>query len=42
MARVTTPDDVGGATVFLASSLANGVTGQTIYVDTGMSIVAGY
>jgi enoyl-[acyl-carrier protein] reductase I len=42
MNRITQPEEVGGATVFLASDLASGVTGQTIFVDTGMSIMAGF
>ena len=31
-------DDVAGATLWLASPLAAGVTGQCIYVDAGYSI----
>jgi enoyl-[acyl-carrier protein] reductase I len=31
--------DVGNAAVFLLSSLAHGVTGQTLYVDAGYSIM---
>ena len=31
-------DDVAGATLWLASPLSSGVTGQCIYVDAGYSI----
>ncbi len=37
--RNVTQEDVGGVACFLASSLANGVTGQVIYVDSGISIL---
>lgn len=37
--KVTT-EDVGGVAVFLASDLSNGVSGQVLYVDSGMSIMA--
>lgn len=40
MRKNITPDDVGGSAVYLASDLSNGVTGQVIYVDSGLSIVA--
>ncbi|MDR1475124.1 MAG: SDR family oxidoreductase [Holosporales bacterium] len=33
--RNTTPEDVGGAAVFLVSDLGAGVTGDVIYVDSG-------
>lgn len=33
-------DDVAGSAVYLASELSNGVTGQVIYVDSGISTVA--
>lgn len=33
--RSITPDEVGNATVFLASPLASGITGQVLYVDCG-------
>lgn len=38
--RNVTTEDVGGAAVFLGSSLGRGVTGQVIYVDSGISIIA--
>ncbi len=34
-----TPEDVGGSAVYLASDLASAVTGETIYVDGGFSIM---
>ncbi|EQC43169.1 enoyl-ACP reductase [Bacteriovorax sp. DB6_IX] len=37
--RNVTQQDVGGAACFLASQLANGVTGQVLYVDSGISIL---
>lgn len=37
--RNVTTEDVGGTAAYLASSLSNGVTGQVIYVDSGISIV---
>lgn len=40
MRKNITPDDVGGTAVYLASNLSNGVTGQVIYVDSGLSVVA--
>lgn len=39
MRKNVTPEDVGGTAVYLASDLSNGVTGQIVYVDSGMSIV---
>jgi enoyl-[acyl-carrier protein] reductase I len=36
--RNVTIDDVGSAALFLASPLATGITGQTVYVDSGYSI----
>ena len=36
--RNVSQDDVAGATLWLASPLASGVTGQCIYVDAGYSI----
>jgi enoyl-[acyl-carrier protein] reductase I len=38
--RNITTEDVGGAAVFLGSSLSRGVTGQVLYVDSGISIIA--
>jgi enoyl-[acyl-carrier protein] reductase I len=35
-----TQDDVGGTAVYLASRLSHGVTGQVIYVDSGINIMA--
>lgn len=37
--RNTEPSEVGGTAAFLASSLANGITGETIYVDGGYNIM---
>jgi len=37
--RNITTSDVGGTAAWLLSSLANGVTGETIYVDSGYSIM---
>jgi NAD(P)-dependent dehydrogenase (short-subunit alcohol dehydrogenase family) len=37
--RLTTPQDMGNAAVFLASEAASDITGQTIQVDSGDSIV---
>lgn len=34
--RLTVPEDVAGSAVFLASRLANNVTGQCLYVDGGL------
>ena len=36
--RNITIDDVGGTAVFLASNLSRGITGQTIFVDSGVSV----
>lgn len=33
-------DDISNAALFLVSNLANGITGQTIYVDSGFNIVS--
>jgi enoyl-[acyl-carrier protein] reductase I len=38
--RTTTIEEVGNTAAFLASDLAAGITGQTIYVDNGFSITA--
>ncbi|MAZ48271.1 MAG: enoyl-[acyl-carrier-protein] reductase FabI [Halobacteriovoraceae bacterium] len=37
-----TPEDVGGTAVYLASDLSRGVTGQVLYVDSGLSIMGGF
>ncbi|MCA8941082.1 MAG: enoyl-ACP reductase [Planctomycetes bacterium] len=37
--RNVTQDDVGQAALFLLSDMARGITGQTIYVDSGYSII---
>lgn len=37
--RNTEQVEVGGAAVFLASDLASGITGETIYVDSGYNIM---
>ena len=37
--RNVTLQDVGGAGVFLLSSLGNGVTGETLHVDAGYHVV---
>jgi enoyl-[acyl-carrier protein] reductase I len=34
-----TPDDVAGTAVYLASRLSHGVTGQVLYVDSGINII---
>lgn len=39
--RVIEPDEVGKATLFLASDLSSGITGETMYVDAGFNITAG-
>lgn len=41
MKKNVTTEDVGGSAVYLASSLSGGVTGQIIYVDSGLSILGG-
>jgi enoyl-[acyl-carrier protein] reductase I len=38
--RNVTIDDVGNTAAFLCSDLAAGITGQTLYVDSGFNIVA--
>jgi len=40
MRRNVTTEDVGGTAVYLASDLSNGVTGQVLFVDSGVNIVA--
>lgn len=37
-----TQEDVGGTAVYLASDLSKAVTGQVIYVDSGLSILGGF
>jgi enoyl-[acyl-carrier protein] reductase I len=37
--RNVTTGDVGGAALFLCSELANGVTGEIMYVDAGYNIM---
>jgi enoyl-[acyl-carrier protein] reductase I len=37
--RNITPDDVGGAAVYLASDLSRAVTGEVVYVDGGFNIL---
>jgi NAD(P)-dependent dehydrogenase (short-subunit alcohol dehydrogenase family) len=39
MRRLTTPQDIGNAVVFLVSDAASDITGQTIQVDSGDSMV---
>ena len=36
---VTKLYDIGGAAVYLSSPLSNNVTGQVLYVDSGISIM---
>jgi len=38
--RSVSPDDVGGTAVYLMSDLSNNVTGQILYVDSCISIMA--
>jgi len=38
--RNVTPEDVGGSALYLASDLSSGVSGQVLYVDSGVSIMA--
>jgi enoyl-[acyl-carrier protein] reductase I len=37
--RNVSPNDIGGTAVYLSSPLANNVTGQILYVDSGISII---
>lgn len=37
-----TQEDVGKSAVYLASDLSKGVTGQVIYVDSGLNIMGGF
>ena len=39
MKRCTTGEEVGDTAAYLLSSLSSGVTGETIHVDAGFSIV---
>ena len=39
--RAIEPEEVGNATLFLASDLSTGITGETLYVDAGFNITAG-
>jgi enoyl-[acyl-carrier protein] reductase I len=39
--RTVDAEEVGRATLFLASDLATGITGETMYVDAGFNITAG-
>jgi len=39
--RVIEPEEVANATLFLASDLSTGITGETMYVDAGFNITAG-
>jgi len=39
--RNVSPDEVGSTVAFLASEISSGITGQTIYVDSGFSVVSG-
>lgn len=39
MRKNITIEDVGGTALYLASPLSNGVTGQILYVDSGLSIL---
>ena len=40
MRKNVTQEDVGGTAVYLASRLSTGVTGQVLYVDSGINIMA--
>jgi enoyl-[acyl-carrier protein] reductase I len=39
--RTVEPEEVGNATLFLASDLSSGITGETLFVDAGFNITAG-
>ena len=40
LGRIGTPEDIAGPALFLASSLSDYVTGQTIYVAGGQPLTA--
>lgn len=40
--RNVTQEDVGSNAVYLASDLSKGVTGQVLYVDSGLNILGGF
>lgn len=42
LGKNVTQDDVGGTATYLASDLSTAVTGQVIYVDSGLSILGGF
>lgn len=41
MRRAIEVEEVGNTTLFLASDLSSGITGETLYVDAGFNITAG-
>jgi enoyl-[acyl-carrier protein] reductase I len=41
LGRAIEIDEVANSTVFLASDLASGVTGESIFVDAGFHVTAG-
>ncbi|MBA2571872.1 MAG: enoyl-ACP reductase [Gemmatimonadetes bacterium] len=41
LGRTVEVSEVGSSTLFLASDLASGITGETLYVDAGFNITAG-
>jgi gluconate 5-dehydrogenase len=38
LGRIGEPEDVMGATLFLVSPAANFITGQTLYLDGGITV----
>lgn len=42
MRKNVSQEDVAGTALYLASELSNGVTGQVLYVDSGLSILGGF